>query len=89
MEILLYTTPLGLLLDIVGFILIIRFGHSLFLRAVSGSSPNRRDYIIYLEVPGNDDRKEGHRRLCAYAGVVAIITGFGLQAIGAMAALLG
>ena len=33
MEILLYTTLLGLTLDIVGFILLVRYGHSLFMRS--------------------------------------------------------
>ena len=31
LEVLLFTIPLGLTLDIIGFLLIIRYGHSLFI----------------------------------------------------------
>ena len=85
--ILLYFTPLGLVLDIVGFILIIRYGHSLFLRVVSGDLPDRQDNNLYLQANGIDERIENRRRLYAYIGVAAIVLGFGLQAVGSTLAL--
>ena len=88
MGILLYATPVGLMLDIVGFLLIIRYGHSLFLRLVSGNLPDRQDYNLYLQAGGVDEQIESRRRLCARIGVVAVAVGFGLQAIGSTLAIL-
>ena len=86
--ILLYLTPIGLMLDIVGFLLIIRYGHSLFLRVVSGNLPNRRDSNLYLRVDGVDERTESRRRLYARIGVATVVVGFGLQAVGSTLAIL-
>ena len=88
MGILLYATPVGLMLDIAGFLLIIRYGHSLFLRIVSGNLPDRQDYNLYLRADGVDERIESRRRLYARIGVVAVAVGFGLQAIGSTSAIL-
>ena len=88
MGILLYATPVGLILDIAGFLLIIRYGHSLFLRIVSGNLPDRQDYNLYLRADGVDERIESRRRLYARIGVVAVAVGFGLQAIGSTLAIL-
>ena len=85
--ILLYATPVGLMLDIVGFLLIIRYGHSLFLRVVSGNLPDRQDSNLYLRVDGIDERIESRRRLYSRIGVVAVAVGFGLQVIGSTAAI--
>ena len=88
MGILLYATPVGLILDIAGFLLIIRYGHSLFLRIVSGNLPDTQDYNLYLRADGVDERIERRRRLYARIGVVAVAVGFGLQAIGSTLAIL-
>ena len=87
MEILLYTAPLGLMLDIAGFLLIIRYGHSLFLRVVSGNLPDRKDNNLYLRGDGVDERFESRLRLYARIGVVAVAVGFGLQVVGSTAAI--
>ena len=88
MGILLYATPVGLMLDIVGFLLIVRYGHSLFLRLVSGNLPDRQDYNLYLQAGGVDEQIESRRRLYARIGVAAVAVGFGLQAIGSTLAIL-
>ena len=86
--ILLYATPVGLILDIAGFLLIIRYGHSLFLRVVSGSLPDRQDNNLYLRADGVDERSENRRRLYARIGVATVAIGFGLQAVGSTLAIL-
>ena len=90
LRILLYMAPVGLMLDIVGFLLIIRYGHSLFLRGVSGTGhlPDRQDYNLYLRADGVDERIESRRRLYARIGVVTVVVGFGLQVIGSTAAII-
>ena len=59
--ILLYATPVGLMLDIAGFLLIIRYGHSLFLRVMSGDLPDRQDSNLYLRADGvmNESKTAG------------------------------
>ena len=54
METLQYATPLGLALDVVGFLLVVRYGHSLFLRFGTGvpDSTTGKDGDLYFEVPG-------------------------------------
>ena len=86
--ILLYATPVGLMLDIVGFLLIIRYGHSFFIRVMSRDLPDRQDSNLYLRADGADERIENRRRLYARIGVVAVAVGFGLQAIGSTLAIL-
>ena len=88
LAILLYTAPVGLMLDIVGFLLIIRYGHSLFLRVVPGDLPDRQDHNLYLRADGIDEQIESRRRLYARIGVVAVVVGFGLQIIGSTAAII-
>ena len=88
MGILLYLTPVGLMLDIAGVLLIICNGHSLFLRVVSGNLPDRQDHNLYLRADGVDERIGSRRRLYARIGVVAVAVGFGLQAIGSTSAIL-
>lgn len=93
MEILLYTTPLGLLLDIVGFLLVIRYGHSLF-RWVGTDYPD--DRTISAMPPGSEfivregpsDTGENRRmRLRAHIGVATVVAGFSLQIVGSTAAI--
>ena len=89
MEILLYTTPSGLLLDIVGFLLIVRYGHSLFLRSGTGPPADNmgKDGDLYFQHEGPDKGDNSRRRFWAYVGVATVIIGFSLQIAGAMAAI--
>ena len=88
-EVLPYASPLGLSLDIIGFILIIRYGHSLFIR--SGSRPPDdsigKDGDLYLQHGGPDRGQDRIRRCWARVGVATVITGFGLQIVGSAAAI--
>lgn len=89
LEVLLYTIPSGLTLDIIGFLLIIRHGHSLFMR--SGSSPPDdsmgKDGDVYFQHEGPDEGQDSRRRVLAFLGVTTVIVGFGLQIVGSMAAI--
>ena len=93
MEIVLYAAPLGLMLDIVGFLLVIRYGHSLFIRTGVGppSESDLKDWDMYLQYKGPDTehgRSQGSRhRFRAHLGVATVITGFGLQIVGSTAAI--
>ncbi len=86
MEALNYATLVGLILDIVGFILIIRYGHSLFLRVGAGAprASEGRDGDFYFDVPGANDGGDGQRRRKARAGVATVMVGFGLQIVGSI-----
>ena len=66
LEILPYTTPLGLTLDIVGFLLVIRFGHSLFISSGTGPPVGNRDGDLYLQYEGANEGHESRRRLWAH-----------------------
>ena len=89
LEALLYTIPLGLTLDIVGFLLIIRYGHSLFIRSGSGPPDDSigKDGDLFLQHRGPDKGQDRLRRFWAYVGVATVIAGFGLQIVGSMAAI--
>ena len=86
MEILLYTTPSGLILDIVGFLLVIRYGHSLFIRSGTGPPVDNigKDGDLYLQRKGPSEGRDNGRRLWAHVGVATVIIGFGLQIIGSL-----
>ena len=92
-ELLLFATPLGLLIDIVGVILIVMYGHVLFIRSGTGP-PNDsvgKDgdlYIQHSRPPNEDAKRASRRREClAYTGVGLVVFGFGLQIVGAIAAI--
>ena len=89
MDILLYATPLGLLLDIAGVALLIIYGHSLFLRLVPKLPDNPKDDTIYLI--GDSDagkvQKDKRRRFLAYFGIGTLLFGFTLQLVGSIAAI--
>ena len=90
-ELLLWATPLGLLVDIGGFLLVIRYGHALFFRAGADPAPERLPSgVNYAQVEGfdeDDERHESRRRLWARTGVGAVVFGFGLQIVGSIAAI--
>ena len=90
MEALLYATPLGLGIDIVGFILVVLYGHSLFMRSGTGPPHNEigRDGDLYFQHSGlSDDRGERRRMFKAHLGVGLVVAGFCIQIVGSIAAI--
>ena len=89
LEALLYTIPAGLTLDIVGVLLIIRHGHSLFMRSGSGPPDDSmgKDGDLYFQHEEPDGGQDRRRRAWAYVGVTTVTAGFGLQIVGSMAAI--
>lgn len=90
MEALFYLTPIGLVLDIVGFLMIIRFGHALFIR--SGGRPDHskgKDGDLWFGDGSNKGESEEskRRRFKANVGVGIVVFGFVLQIIGSLAAI--
>ena len=76
--------PSGLLLDIAGFILILRYGHAFFL-TISSRAPRPEEGSegsIWLEYGGPPDNGHSHRLIKAKIGAGFIFTGFVLQLIG-------
>ena len=93
-EPLLWATPLGLLIDIAGFILIVRHGHALFMlsgaEVPSGPDTEGKDGDLFFVIPGDTgkaERESRRRRRWAHVGVYVVVTGFGLQIVGAIAAI--
>ena len=89
LEVLLYAIPSGLTLDIFGFLLIIRYGHSLFIRSGSGPPDDSKgkDGDIYLNYEGQNEGQDQRRRFRAHTGVALVTIGFGLQIVGSVAAI--
>lgn len=84
MEALNYATLVGLVLDVFGFLLIVRYGHSLFLRVGAGAPRENegKDGDFFLEIAGADDRGDRQRRRKAHVGVATVVVGFSLQIVG-------
>lgn len=79
-------TIVGLFLDLTGFVLVIRYGHALFIRM--GSEPPQkgegRDGDLYLQTKDPD---YGRRLGLARIGVALVIIGFLAQIAGAVIGL--
>ncbi len=88
MGVLVWATVLGLGLDIVGFLLVIKYGHSLFLWAGAKLPTKQKDDVLYF-YGGELERKDvfGRRRLWAKLGVALVAIGFSSQIVGAVAAI--
>ena len=88
-EMLLWATPLGLLIDIGGFLLIFLYGHAIFIRGGPGPAPEKgTPGSMYIQHEGpSDESGDGNLIRWAYAGVCAVVTGFALQIVGAIAAI--
>lgn len=91
-EVLLWATPLGLLIDIGGFLLVVRYGHALFIRSgpsvPSGPDTEGKEGDLFLLSRGAGvESGERHRRRWAHVGVYTVVAGFGLQIVGAIAAI--
>ncbi len=86
-EILVWATVLGLGLDIAGFLLVIKYGHSLFLWAGAKLPPKQKDGVLYFH--GGELNKDvfGRRRFWAQLGVAIVVIGFAFQIVGAAAAI--
>ena len=90
-----YATQAGLLMDILGFLLVVLYGHALFIR--SGSAPPQdsvgRDGDLYIQHENGDTEAGAQQHRARYrkawAGVWLVVVGFGLQILGTTAAQLG
>ena len=86
-QILLPMVPAGLMLDIVGFYLVVKYGHSLFMRTVvrvpKADEWNDGDFAFTVDGPAKEVESRGRsRRRKAHLGVGLILTGFVLQIAG-------
>ena len=94
MQHLVVLVPVGLGLDIVGFILVVRYAHSLFIHITSDAIPDanlgRDGDVVFSGVAGGAsvDRADVHRKYKAWAGVALVVVGFGLQMAGAIFGIL-
>ena len=88
-ELLLWAAPLGLLIDIGGFLLVIRYGHTLFMRVGTEAIDSEgKDGDVFIVIPGlPGDSGDRRRRRWAHMGVCVVVAGFGLQIVGAIAAI--
>ena len=91
MELLLYLTPIGLILDIVGFLMVVLYGHRLFKR--SGGLPDNSkgkdgdEWIVEDRSYKGESSESKRLRFKAYLGVGIVVFGFSLQIIGSLAAI--
>ena len=83
--------PTGLLLDIVGFLMVVKYGHNLLIRV--GGLPDDSigkdgDEWKVIDRSYKGESEESKRlRLKARVGVGIVVVGFGLQLIGSVAAI--
>ncbi len=93
MESLIYLTPLGLALDVVGFWLVIQFGHTIFFQIFDKEEDlpeiaKRQPGRLYAWVADPDQEnqsitpKSSELRRIAWVGVSIVIIGFVFQIIG-------
>ena len=88
-EFLIWATPVGLMLDILGFLLVFLYGHTIFMRVGTGPPPEtmpRSSYYWQVSGPYDESADRWTRRK-AQIGALAVGIGFGLQIIGAVAAI--
>ena len=88
---LVYLIPIGLVLDIVGFLLVVRYGHALFIHVRSGppEAATGRDGDLYIEISRADAEPEDQRRRRkAWMGVWVVVGGFAVQIVGSLASIL-
>ena len=89
-ELLLWATPLGLMIDIGGFTLVVLYGHDHFIRPGTFQAPEReRPGILYYftnEGP-SDESLPRRRRRWAHTGVGMVVVGFALQIVSSIAAI--
>ena len=89
-----FLVPTGLGLDIVGFLLVVIYGHSLFIHMTSDASPaadlgKAGDLVFWVKGDASVDRRDERRKLAALCGVVLVVIGFSLQIVGSIAGILG
>ena len=92
LDCLVYLQPAGLLLDIVGFWVVIRHGHALLIRTGTGPRPKKLgDGTMYFQHEnGGSDGEASYfrRRRRAEVGVALVMTGFIAQLIAAAASVI-
>ena len=83
-------TVSGLVLDVVGFVLIFKYGHAYFIWFGSQPPSNRvgRDGDLHVQIPGLDDRIYRRKRRFSIWGLRLVITGFLAQIAGATTMLV-
>ena len=83
-------TVSGLVLDVIGFVLIFRYGHAYFIWFGSQPPSNKvgRDGDLHLQIPGINDRNYERKRRFAMWGLRLVITGFLAQIAGATTMLV-
>ena len=85
---LLFITPVGLLLDLIGFVLIIRHGHAFFIKLGTGEAPARgRPGNIYLQYEGTETGSKDRQFFWAMTGAVMVVVGFAFQIVGSIVAI--
>ena len=86
MESLIYLTPLGLALDIIGFLIVIEFGHNIFMRfdKEPPDPGDGRDGQIHWQSEGGTNIELRRR---AYVGVCIVVVGFVFQIVGSVAVI--
>ena len=92
-EYLLWLIPIGLLLDIAGFLMVIHYGHALFMRTGVGEPDSTigKDGDHYNKLASGDPaeiaRWDYRRRLKAHIGVWLVVLGFALQIAGSVVSI--
>ena len=91
MDYLEYLQPLGLIIDIIGFILLIRYGHALFIRTGTSPMPPKDwwvgSYYFQRENGEGPSSNDGQFRIAKW-GATLVITGFAVQFIGVISSLI-
>lgn len=86
-----YLQVLGLLLDIIGVGLLIKYGQALFIYTGTGSVPEKLPSgTMYIRYEGDESDNGDHRKRLnlARCGIWLVVIGFAAQLIVAIAALL-
>lgn len=87
-----YIQLLGLLLDVIGVVLLIKYGHALFIYTGTSSTPPEKvsSGTLYFQYAGDASDKGDHskRLRLARCGVWMVLIGFVFQLIVAVAAIL-
>ena len=81
--------PLGLAMDLFGVLLVIRYGHSLFIR-IGETTPEPgqgKDGDLFFTVRGGDSGQNKRHRRLANAGVMVVVAGFAMQLVGSTVSL--
>ena len=85
---LLFITPVGLLLDLIGFVLIILNGHAFFIKSGTDEAPAKgRPGNIYIQHEGPESGRKDRQFFWAMTGAVMVVVGFTFQIVGSIVAI--